>query len=246
MVKKLILTGFTLLFLGLLAGEVKAKYGQRWMVEYGCRGKGCVRATYIPKKDVRFNHNTDKWYTIAGVEFYPRYTTTNIINGDLPPGEFGAVFCDQGDGDDCAREYGTTGKWVWKEEATNPRIYGYQKTLIGTSGHGGPYVYEIFVPSYYYNQARDGDGGGGGGGTPTIVWVTATPTPTPTPTAAPGPWIKLKDASFVSGERIQSYIPASPVAYDADDTNEAFFIVGDDGAVTAESVALKMPQKTVV
>lgn len=31
--------GFTLLILGLFGTQVQAKYGNRWKVEYGCKGK---------------------------------------------------------------------------------------------------------------------------------------------------------------------------------------------------------------
>ena len=72
------------------------------------------------------------------------------------------------------------------------------------------------------------DRGEAGGPTPT-----AGPSPTPTPVVVPGPWTKLKNTSFYSNEQLWSQIPASPVAYDADDTTQPYFIVGEGGLVGA-------------
>ena len=68
---------------------------------------------------------------------------------------------------------------------------------------------------------------------------TPTPTPTPTPTQAPGPWIKLKDTSFISKNSLVSQIPYTPVAYDADDNDlNPYFTIGSSGLVTASSINL--------
>jgi hypothetical protein len=53
------------------------------------------------------------------------------------------------------------------------------------------------------------------------------PTRTPTPTPTPDPhWIKLKNASFSSPRPLTQPIPASPVAFDADDdASSPYFII---------------------
>ncbi len=64
----------------------------------------------------------------------------------------------------------------------------------------------------------------------TVVAPTATPTPTP------GPWIKLKNTSFYSGNGLTDLIPLVPTAYDADDDSNPYFITGGTGAgLTAAS-----------
>ncbi len=65
---------------------------------------------------------------------------------------------------------------------------------------------------------------------------TSTPTPTATPT--PGPYIKLKNSSFVSDNGLKDDIPAVPTAYDADDDGTANFIITQGGIVAAPSVNL--------
>jgi hypothetical protein len=69
---------------------------------------------------------------------------------------------------------------------------------------------------------------GGGGGTNPTNTPTPTPTPTNTPTPTPTPdphWIKLKNASFSSPRPLTQPIPASPVAFDADDDGSLYFII---------------------
>lgn len=67
------------------------------------------------------------------------------------------------------------------------------------------------------------------------ICPTATPTPTPTPT--PGPWIKLKNSSFISKNNLTVDIPLIPIIYDAaDDTTQAFFIIGEAGVVAAPAI----------
>jgi hypothetical protein len=57
------------------------------------------------------------------------------------------------------------------------------------------------------------------------IVVTSTPTPTATPTPNPH-WIKLKNASFSSPRPLTQPIPASPVAFDADDDGSSpYFII---------------------
>lgn len=73
---------------------------------------------------------------------------------------------------------------------------------------------------------------------------TATPTitltPSPTPTAAPGPWIKLKDTSFISKNSLYNHIPLAPLAFDADDDGSPYFIINSllssSGLVSAPSL----------
>jgi hypothetical protein len=68
---------------------------------------------------------------------------------------------------------------------------------------------------------------------------TATLTPTPTIAALPGPWIKLKDTSFISDNNLNSNIPAVPVAYDSDDTPaNANFIRDVAGIVAAPAIGI--------
>jgi hypothetical protein len=61
-----------------------------------------------------------------------------------------------------------------------------------------------------------------------VVTSTPAPTATPIPTATPTPnphWIKLKNASFSSPRPLTQPIPASPVAFDADDDGSLYFII---------------------
>ncbi len=60
----------------------------------------------------------------------------------------------------------------------------------------------------------------------------------PTSTPTPGPYIKLKNSSFVSGNSLKDDIPAVPTAYDADDDGTANFIITQGGIVAAPSVNL--------
>jgi hypothetical protein len=159
------------------------------------------------------------------------YAPPNPIQpGGYPPGEItsqcsGGVCWPPPNGD-MSQSNGNGG--------TNSNVAGY---YYGSNGN----LYPIQV------GGGGGNTGGFGGGCvgaacinqPTIIWVliTNTPTPTPTPPAVLGPWVKLKDASFNAIDRIQSYIPAAPVAYDADDTTQPYFIIGDGGVVTATSIA---------
>lgn len=62
---------------------------------------------------------------------------------------------------------------------------------------------------------------------------TASPTPTPTIPVAPGPWIKLKDTSFISANALDNNIPAVPVLYDADDTPANAYFIRDVAGITA-------------
>ncbi len=64
----------------------------------------------------------------------------------------------------------------------------------------------------------------------TVVAPTATPTP--------GPYIKLKNSSFVSDNGLKDDIPAVPTAYDADDDGTANFIITQGGIVAAPSINL--------
>lgn len=75
--------------------------------------------------------------------------------------------------------------------------------------------------------------------------VTSTPTPTPTltptptPTQGPQKWTKLKNASFVSKNSIDSKIPSSPTLYDSvDDNSNPYFILDQNGVVMAPSINL--------
>ena len=64
--------------------------------------------------------------------------------------------------------------------------------------------------------------------------VNVAPTATPTPTTVPiNPWIKLKNTSYISKNNLDNIIPAAPVAYDADDTTEPYFITGAGGVVSS-------------
>ena len=61
-----------------------------------------------------------------------------------------------------------------------------------------------------------------------VVTSTPAPTATPIPTATPTPdphWIKLKNTSFSSTRPLTQPIPASPVAFDADDDGSLYFII---------------------
>ena len=71
---------------------------------------------------------------------------------------------------------------------------------------------------------------------PTSTPIPPTPTNTPTPTPTPGPWIKLKNSSFISKNGLKVDIPLLPVLYDADDTTQPFFIIGESGVVGSPSI----------
>ena len=53
-----------------------------------------------------------------------------------------------------------------------------------------------------------------------------------------GPWIKLKDSSFISANNLFNMISSIPDPYDDDDTTEQFFIVGNDRVVAAPVINL--------
>ncbi len=57
-------------------------------------------------------------------------------------------------------------------------------------------------------------------------------------TSACPAWTKLKDSSYVSINPLFNMISLTPQAYDADDTTEQFFIVGNDGVVAAPGITL--------
>ncbi len=111
---------------------------------------------------------------------------------------------------------GTTGAYM------NSYINGYSGFYQAPNGR--------YYPVGNVTPPRVGPGGGGGGGGPT---PTDGPSPTPLPPVAPGPWTKLKDASFFTNQLLWSQVPASPVAYDADDNSQAYFIIGEAGVVGA-------------
>jgi|GEM_PF-6848347 len=83
--------------------------------------------------------------------------------------------------------------------------------------------------------------GCGGPGFPTntpipptpIPTNTSIPTPTPTPTVSAGPWIKLKNSSFISRNSLLDKIPLAPTA---DDTAQAYFIINSAGTVAAPNI----------
>jgi len=64
-------------------------------------------------------------------------------------------------------------------------------------------------------------------------------------TQACGPWIKLKDTSFVSPRTLTNLIPLPPTAYDADDTTEQYFIVGKSGVALAPAISLDISNITL-
>jgi hypothetical protein len=82
--------------------------------------------------------------------------------------------------------------------------------------------------------------GNGGGATNTPPPATRTPTPShtpvPTPTTGAGPWIKVKDSSFVSVNPLFDSIPLNPVVYDSSDTTQAYFLIGASGVGLASDI----------
>jgi hypothetical protein len=165
--------------------------------------------------------------------------------------EYGVIVSRGGmTGEEILKIYGV---WVEKKlvyltngiEVTIPGHYGWPSSGIASisieyssSVLAGFYrIGYLFYPIGYSSQSS---GGGGGGSNPYPTYPplpTWSPTPTPTPTVAPMPWSKIKDSSFM-GESIVSRIPASPVAYDSDDTTQPYFIVGEGGPVMASYVGL--------
>jgi len=63
-------------------------------------------------------------------------------------------------------------------------------------------------------------------------------------TSACPAWTKLKDSSFISIHPLTDMLASVPVAYDADDTNQKFFIVGADGVVAAPEISLDISNVT--
>lgn len=232
---------FLLFFFFILASlvTVEARWGHRWERQYGCRGKGCHNATYIPESDKTQRTETDangRERTVYVMNLTGEVLTreTLALNKD----NLDIAQCSLGTGSKCVREI-NPGVYKFKDETDqNNGMSGYFKIIVeGTKGSEGTVMFGKY--QYQPRAGGGGDGGDGGEGGGEWVIVTLTPSPTPTPIPTPGPWSKLKDSSFISGERIQSYIPASPVAYDSDDTTEPYFIIGDGGAVSAPSLALK-------
>ena len=74
------------------------------------------------------------------------------------------------------------------------------------------------------------------------IVVTATPLPTPFSSN----WTKLKNTSFYSNRNLNNPLPASPIAYDADDDRSANFILAspgsDPGLLSATSISLGQGQ----
>jgi hypothetical protein len=224
--------------------SIEAKWSccaHKWMVEYGCKGSGCVSGRYVSEDD-RYDadgkkcSNCTTYYTPAGIKITDPITIAEdyakINNGKGPlPGQPGYIHGFLPNGEECKNMFCFYEGGAIKAIKLDS-IVGFTKSYTNAPAQ---YAGFKFVPIISYSRTGSSEGGGGGAGTPTIVWVTATPTPTPTPTAAPGPWVKLKDTSFFKEERIESYIPASPVPYDADDTTEPYFIIGDGGLVNSVS-----------
>lgn len=73
------------------------------------------------------------------------------------------------------------------------------------------------------------------------IVITTTPTPTPLPA-----FTKLKNTSFYSNRSLNVAIPATPIAYDADDDASANFIIAspgfDPGLLSATSISLGQGQ----
>lgn len=213
------------------------------MVEYGCKGSGCVRGRFVSPADISAPDKNGIRYTPAG---YPVLNPADIAKAGLKPGDKGYIEGIQPYGyEGCKNPNGCTcvnTECFGRDNLGNPTyINAYITKITGyTRGHTNiplQIAGVFYTPMIIYGD--NGSSGGNGAGGPTVIWVTATPTPTPTPTAVPGPWVRLKDASFYKEARIESYIPASPVPYDADDTADPYFIIGDGGAVLASSIALK-------
>lgn len=63
-------------------------------------------------------------------------------------------------------------------------------------------------------------------------------------TSACPAWTKLKDSSYVSTNSLYNLLSLTPVAYDADDTSDQYFIVGNDGVVAAPGIELDISNVT--
>lgn len=63
-------------------------------------------------------------------------------------------------------------------------------------------------------------------------------------TSACPAWTKLKDSSYVSTNSLYNLLSLTPVAYDADDTTDQYFIVGNDGVVAAPGIELDISNVT--
>jgi len=70
------------------------------------------------------------------------------------------------------------------------------------------------------------------------IVITNTPVPTATPFPTPNHnWLKLKNTSFYTSRPLAQTLPASPVAFDADDDGTAYFIISSSGSNPSASVA---------
>ncbi|MFZ5820898.1 MAG: hypothetical protein ACOYYJ_13435 [Chloroflexota bacterium] len=133
------------------------------------------------------------------------------------------------------------GQGVTTESTYNVPDAGYMGAPMEGGGFSGFYK----AGGKYYPigeivraAARASEGGGGDYPYPTYPPLpTWTPTPTPTPTTAPLPWSKIKDSSYM-GESIVSRIPASPIAYDEEDTAQPYLIIGEGGPVMAPYIGI--------
>jgi hypothetical protein len=63
-------------------------------------------------------------------------------------------------------------------------------------------------------------------------------------TSACPAWTKLKDSSYISVNPLSDMLALAPVAYDADDTTDQYFIVGADGVVAAPLIDLDISNLT--
>ncbi|MBI5127198.1 hypothetical protein HZA76_01955 [Candidatus Roizmanbacteria bacterium] len=150
-------------------------------------------------------------------------TIKNCSNGGCTPNQIVSYYAvSSGRGGNT-----TAGGVVWNTGTTGAAMNTYM------NGYSG--FYQAPNGNYYpvgaVTPPRVGSEGGGaipGGPTPTDG-----PSPTPMPAVIPGPWTKLKDSSFFTNDLLWSQIPASPVAYDADDNSQAYFIIGEAGIVGA-------------
>ena len=79
-----------------------------------------------------------------------------------------------------------------------------------------------------------------GTGTQNITNQCGTTVPQACNTSACPAWTKLKDSSFISPNNLFNMISLVPVAYDADDTTEQYFVVGTGGVVAAPAIDIEV------
>ena len=118
----------------------------------------------------------------------------------------------------------SSGVWYWNTNASSP--------ITVTSVNNAGAVFGI--PPGRTAYARTTFNFVTFSNTVSILVLAPTSTPTPTPTTAP--WVKLKDASFISTRNLNNNIPLVPVAYDYEDSTQTYFNINSGGVTRSGGI----------